>query len=173
MDWSEVKSLSRVWLFATPWTVAYQDPQSMGFSRQEYWSGLPFPSLGIFPTQGLNLGLLHCRQTLYRLSYQGIKLTQCNRRTPVLNSRFVTVSKLNFNDLFPIQRIILRGNNFDVKRQSLKRWQKLAKVRNKVWGKYWCLTPMARWSHDEGHRSDASFSHTLYTQQTCKGKTSS
>ena len=40
----KVKSLSRVWLFATPWTVAYQAPQSMEFSRQEYWSGLPFPS---------------------------------------------------------------------------------------------------------------------------------
>ena len=36
----KVKSLSRVQLFATPWTVAYQEPQSMGFSRQEYWSGL-------------------------------------------------------------------------------------------------------------------------------------
>ena len=35
----EVKSLSRVRLFATPWTVAYQAPPSMGFSRQEYWSG--------------------------------------------------------------------------------------------------------------------------------------
>ena len=39
-----VKSLSRVRLFVTPWTVAYQAPPSMGFSRQEYWSGLPFPS---------------------------------------------------------------------------------------------------------------------------------
>ena len=38
------KSLSRVRLFATPWTVAHQAPPSMGFSRQEYWSGLPFPS---------------------------------------------------------------------------------------------------------------------------------
>ena len=44
-----VKSLSRVQLFATPWTVAYQAPQSMGFSRQEYWSGLPFPSPGDLP----------------------------------------------------------------------------------------------------------------------------
>ena len=41
---SEVKSLSHVRLFATPWTVAHQAPPSMGFSRQEYWSGLPFPS---------------------------------------------------------------------------------------------------------------------------------
>ena len=40
----KVKSLSRVRLFATPWTVAHQAPLSMGFSRQEYWSGLPFPS---------------------------------------------------------------------------------------------------------------------------------
>ena len=38
------KSLSRVWLFATPWTAAHQAPPSMGFSRQEYWSGLPSPS---------------------------------------------------------------------------------------------------------------------------------
>ena len=40
----KVKSLSRVQLFATPWTAAYQAPPSMGFSRQEYWSGLPLPS---------------------------------------------------------------------------------------------------------------------------------
>ena len=60
----KVKSLSCVRLFETPWTVAYQAPLFMGFSRQEYWSGLSFPSLGIFPTQGLNLGLPHCRQML-------------------------------------------------------------------------------------------------------------
>ena len=53
------------------WTVAHQAPLSMGFSRQEYWSGLPFPSPGIFPTQGYNPGLPHCRQTLYPLSHQG------------------------------------------------------------------------------------------------------
>ena len=40
----KVKSLSRVQLLATPWTAAYQAPPSMGFSRQEYWSGLPLPS---------------------------------------------------------------------------------------------------------------------------------
>ena len=99
------------WLFVTPWTVARQAPLSMGFSRQEYWSGLPCPppgdlpnpaielrsselqadslppeppgkpkntgvgspSLfqGIFLTQELNRGLLHCRQILYQLSSQG------------------------------------------------------------------------------------------------------
>ena len=41
----KVKSLSCIWLFATPWTVAYQAPLSLGFSRQEYWSGVPLPSL--------------------------------------------------------------------------------------------------------------------------------
>ena len=50
---SEVKLLSRVQLFVTPWTVAYQSPQSMEFSRQEYWSGLPFPSLGDLPNPGI------------------------------------------------------------------------------------------------------------------------
>ena len=40
----KVKALSRVRLFATPWTAAYQAPPSMGFSRQEYWSGVPLPS---------------------------------------------------------------------------------------------------------------------------------
>ena len=39
----KVKSLSRVWLLATPWPAAYQAPPSMGFSRQEYWSGVPLP----------------------------------------------------------------------------------------------------------------------------------
>ena len=47
------KSLSCVQLFGTPWTVAYQaPPPSMGFSRQEYWTGLPFPSPGNFPYSG-------------------------------------------------------------------------------------------------------------------------
>ena len=50
---SEVKSLSRVRFFATPWTVAYQAPPSMGFSRQEYWSGLPFPSPEDLPSPGI------------------------------------------------------------------------------------------------------------------------
>ena len=40
----KVKLLSRVWFLATPWTVAYQAPPPMGFSRQEYWSGVPLPS---------------------------------------------------------------------------------------------------------------------------------
>ena len=48
-----VKSLSRVRLFVTPWTVAYQAPLSMGFSRQEYWNGLPFRNPGDLPDPGI------------------------------------------------------------------------------------------------------------------------
>ena len=106
-----VTQKSHVWLFMSPWTVACQVPQSMEFSRQEYWSGQLCPppgdlsnsgieprsptlqedssmselpgkpkntgegslSLlqGIFPTQGLNLLLLHCRWILYHLSHPG------------------------------------------------------------------------------------------------------
>ena len=55
----------------TLWTAAHQAPPSTGFSRQEYWSGLPFPSPGDLPNPGSNPGLPHCRQTLYRLSHQG------------------------------------------------------------------------------------------------------
>ena len=47
--YSEVKSLSRIRLFLTPWTAAYQVPPSIGFSRQEYWSWVPLP----FPTSVL------------------------------------------------------------------------------------------------------------------------
>ena len=60
----KVKSLSRVRLLATPWTAAYQAPPSMGFSRQEYWSGSQCPSPGDLPNAGMNQGLLHCRKIL-------------------------------------------------------------------------------------------------------------
>ena len=68
-----VKSLSRVWLFATPWTVAHQAPSIYGIiqARVLEWVAISFS----FPTQGSNPGLPHCRQTLYRLSHQRPSLT--------------------------------------------------------------------------------------------------
>ena len=60
------KPLSCVWLFVTPWTI-----QSMEFTGQNTGVGSLFLHEGIFPTQGLNPGLLHCRQILYQLSHQG------------------------------------------------------------------------------------------------------
>ena len=50
---SESETESEVRLFVTPWTVAYQAPLSVGFSRQEYWSGLPFLSPGDLPDPGI------------------------------------------------------------------------------------------------------------------------
>ena len=67
----KVMSLSHIRLFAIPWTVVYQASLSMGFSRQVYWSGLPFPSPEDLPDPGIEPSLLHCRQTLYPLSHQG------------------------------------------------------------------------------------------------------
>ena len=52
----KVKLLSHVGLFATPWTVARQAPLSVGFSRHNYWSGLPFPSPGDLPNPGIKPG---------------------------------------------------------------------------------------------------------------------
>ena len=48
-----LSSFSHIQLFVTPWTVAHQAPLSMGFSRQEYWSGLPYPAPGDHPNPGM------------------------------------------------------------------------------------------------------------------------
>ena len=67
----KVKSLSPVQLFATPWTVAHQAPQSWDFPGKNTRLGFHFLLQEIFPNQGLNPSLLHCRQTLYCLNHQG------------------------------------------------------------------------------------------------------
>ena len=66
--------------FMTPWTAAHQAPLSIGFPRQEYWSGLPFPSPWALPNPGIELSLLHCRQILYHLSLQ---------RSPFLKNKYL------------------------------------------------------------------------------------
>jgi len=71
--WSDVTSRSRVRLSATPWTAAHQAPPSMGLSRKSTRAGCHCLLQGIFPTQGLNPSLPHCRQMLY---------------TPVQNKKF-------------------------------------------------------------------------------------
>ena len=67
----KVKSLSHVRLFATPWTVAYQAPLSTGFSRQEDWRGLTFPSPGNLPHPGIEPGSPALQAGALRLSHQG------------------------------------------------------------------------------------------------------
>ena len=80
------ESLRRVWHFATPWSGALQALLSMEFSRQEYWSGLPFPLQGIFLTQRLNFSLPNYRQILYPLCYQGSPIRTIKKSPSVIKS---------------------------------------------------------------------------------------
>ena len=107
-------SLSRVQLFGTPWTVAHQAPLSMGFSRQEYWSGVPLPSPQVslgeskYPSRGQGIAnfpgknFLHSRNIgdiLPGLPMQGFKekkWSQDGLNCEVLGSGFVSSSFLNF-----------------------------------------------------------------------------
>ena len=74
----KVKSLSLVQLFAIPWTTACEVPPSMGFPGKSTGVGCHFLLQGIFLTQGLNTGLLHCRQTLYYLKeYEARNKDKC------------------------------------------------------------------------------------------------
>ena len=66
----KMKLLSRVRLFSTPWTAAYQGPPSMGFSRQEYWSGVPLPSPIIQHTQSKNFGTVVHRAVINSCTLQ-------------------------------------------------------------------------------------------------------
>ena len=87
-------------MLATPWIIACQAPLSVGFSRQEYWRGLPFPSPVIFPIQGSNLCLpycLHCQADSLPLSHLGslsLRLNpNFNTRTSLM-VRWITVCLL-------------------------------------------------------------------------------
>ena len=70
-SWSKVKSLNHVQLFATPWTVAYRLLRPWDFLGKNTGVSCHFLLHEIFPIQGLNLGLPHCRQILYHMSHQG------------------------------------------------------------------------------------------------------
>ena len=87
------KSLSRVWLLATPWTAAYQAPPSLGFSRQEYWSGVPLPS-PVGKAGWIQISLL------YLSSFS----TQCSLK---LRNKFGTAKKFtwlksSYSNFFPL-----------------------------------------------------------------------
>ena len=86
-SWCVCQMLSCVWLFATPWIVVHQAPLSMEFSRQEYQSGLPFPSPGNLLDPGIKPGSPDCRQILYHLSHQERHLEKKKERhlVPGLN----------------------------------------------------------------------------------------
>ena len=77
-----MKLLSHVQLFATPWTVACQAPLSMGFSRQLYWSGLPFPSPGDLP----NPGVKPASPVLPALQVDSLPLSYLGNLNPILGN---------------------------------------------------------------------------------------
>ena len=83
-------SLSHVRLFVTPQTT-----QSMEFSRPEYWSGQPSLLQGIFPTEGLNAGLLHCRQILYQLSHKGSPCFQSLPHKELIHQKSLSLSQVS------------------------------------------------------------------------------
>ena len=70
----KVKSLSRVWLLATPWTAAHQAPLSMGFSRQEYWRGLPWPSPKN-TLEGINSRISEAEERISELEDKMVEIT--------------------------------------------------------------------------------------------------
>ena len=93
------------YLFATPWTVAHRAPLSMGFSRQEYWSGLPFPPPGDLPDPGLNPYLL------YLLHWQADSLPQLPKRQLAHDNLLNLLSQIlkvknSMNKLFLILKFI-------------------------------------------------------------------
>ena len=107
IEW--VKSLSRVRLFVTPWTVAHQAPQSMGFSRQQYWSGLPFPSPGDLPDPGIEPG---------SPPLQADALSSEPPRKPLILATFKKTGEITFNIIFYLTQYI---QNIVI---SMHKWQK-------------------------------------------------
>ena len=87
-------SLSRIRLFATPWTVAHQASPSVGFSRQEYWSGLPFSSLGALPWPRDQTHVSRIAGRLYCRSHQRIPYTR--HRFPQWGKRELYIILIDF-----------------------------------------------------------------------------
>ena len=98
----KVKSLSRVWFLATSWTAAYQAPPSMGFSRQEYWSGVPLPSLNLPLNTGNNwLKLVKLFSFLLWFIILPLEYT-CQRRVKRMVSKSCDCSKALKTKCFPL-----------------------------------------------------------------------
>ena len=115
------KSLGHVRLFATPWTAAYQDLPSMGFSRQEYWSGVPSPSPTPFPkppifarTQQLGLGSVSSASVLFCLTRWDAHSSMVNVSSPFFfsSSSFSYIPQLNIQ-LLRVTRRSKKSMAFD------------------------------------------------------------
>jgi len=127
-----VKSLSQSDSLLHHGLGAHQAPPSMGFSRQECWTGLPFLQ-EIILTQGLNPGLPHCRQMLYHLSHQGSPSNSIEEEYTVTNNTpwlipgmqgyFLLENVIHSNSLKKENHV----NNNNWCRQSIHLWQKPSK----------------------------------------------
>ena len=94
----KVKLLSRVRLFATPWTAAYQAPPSMEFSRREYWTGVPLPS----PVQACSSNICHvCAQPVYTCVVGASVQVYISETLPVFT--------IGISTFFPIIKLGLQG----------------------------------------------------------------
>ena len=120
----KVKSLSRVWLLATPWTAAHQAPLSMGFSRQEYWSGVPLPSPNIVYSlwQTRRKTILITMANIY-WTLSAKKCTKCFPYTPSYDNN----DKLNAAGIYTTWRSltlnIQRNSQYkSAKNQSITLW---------------------------------------------------
>ena len=129
------KSLSSVQLLATPWTTAYQAPLSMGFARQEYWSGLPLPSPNILlkvVAKAVTTGIAEGSEQEDRLKAAlcRIRDTKCNQRLAILFP--------SSNEVFQVQQIRREPGWL----QGLQ-----------LWRCYYCSTWTKKWtSHGIQHR---------------------
>ena len=94
----KVKSLSRVRLFVIPWTVTYQAPPSMGFSKQEYWKGLPFPSPGELPNPGTELSSLALASVFFTTEPPGAPTWMSTQAKMHLRLVSFSVYKLHVNE---------------------------------------------------------------------------
>ena len=119
----KVKSLSRVCLFATPWTEVYQAPPSMGFSRQEYWSGLPLPSLKV-KEESEKVGLKLNIQKTKIMASSPITSWQIDGKTVETVTDFILgVSKITGDSdcSHEIKRRLLEKESYDQPGQLIKK----------------------------------------------------
>ena len=99
----KVKSLSRVQLLATPWTAAYQAPPSMGFSRQEYWSGVPLPS----PERGVMGSQNHIYEFVSTTVLSSLLSTYADSQSHVPINQFSRDQLLQERSFQHVQRVVL------------------------------------------------------------------
>ena len=110
------KSLGRVWLFATSWTIAHQAPPSMGLSRQEYWSGLPFPSPGALPDPGIEPRSPTLQADTLTSEPPGNPMTNLNS---ILKSRDITwLTKIRIVKAMDFPGVMYRSESWTIKAES-------------------------------------------------------